>query len=601
MKNKHNYIRNFSIIAHIDHGKSTLADRIMEMTQTVSKRDLKDQMLDSMDVEREHGITVKSRTVRVFYQARNGQEYKYNLLDTPGHVDFSYEVSKSLAASEGVILLVDATQGVQAQTIANYQIAKENHLVIIPVINKMDSPNANMDQTRQQIIESMDFNEQDILYISAKTGQGVADVLERIQAVISPPAGSVEKPLKALVFDLHYDPYKGVIAYIRLFEGSLDKEKTLVFMATQAGFEPIEIGVFSPHMQSTGSLSAGEVGYIVTGLKEVQRVKLGDTLTSSADPVQEPLPGYKESKSTVFAGFYPSDDRYKDFENAIHRLALNDSSFRYEEEQSDLLGKGFRCGFLGMLHLQIIRERLEKEYGVTVLTTAPNVSYHVIMKNGKELWVNNPVNYPPFVQVERVEEPFSEVTITLPEEYIGDMMKLVTSRKGIFYDLSYQSNQAILKYEMPASEIAYDFFDQLKSISRGYATMDVKYKEYRTADLVKAEILVNYLQIDALAFILHREDVYRTASELVLKLKHKIPRKLYPMPVQVLVEGKVIAREDVPPLRKNAAVSGEKKSISKKQALLRRQNMNKRKMESSDIRLPQEVFNTILEMGKGNN
>ncbi|WP_438497027.1 translation elongation factor 4 [Paenibacillus sp. IHBB 3054] len=601
MKNQQEYIRNFSIIAHIDHGKSTFADRIMELTLTVSNWELKEQMLDSMDVEREHGITVKSRTVRVFYQAKNGKEYQYNLIDTPGHVDFTYEVSKALAACEGVILLVDATQGVQAQTVANYQIAKNNNLVIIPVINKIDSPNANVEQTRRQISELMDFNEKDILCISAKTGKGVDDVLEYIQAVIPPPADVIEEPLKALVFDFQYDPYKGIIAYIRLFEGSLTKEKALLFMATQTYFHPVEIGVFSPHMQSTDLLSAGEVGYVVTGLKEVQQVKIGDTLTSSTTPTNEQLPGYEKSKSMVYAGFYPRDDRQKDFENAIHRLSLNDSSFHYQEEQSEVLGKGYHCGFLGMLHLQIIRERLEREYGVTVITTAPNVPYLVNMKDGTELWVNNPVYYPSFNKVQLVKEPISDVTITLPQEYIGDMMKLATSRKGIFIDLSYQAEQAILNYEMPTSEIAYDFFDQIKSLSRGYATMAVKLKNYRIADLIKAEIFVNYVKIDALAFILHREDAYRTASELVLKLKHTIPRKLYPMPVQVMVEGKVIAREDVPPLRKNAAVSGEKNSISKKQALLRRQNINKRNSEHSAIELPQEVFNSILEINKRTN
>ncbi|MEC0182865.1 translation elongation factor 4 [Paenibacillus peoriae] len=600
MKIQSKNIRNFSIIAHIDHGKSTLADRIIEKTLTVSKRDMKEQLLDSMDVEREHGITVKSRTVRTFHEAMDGHKYQYNLIDTPGHIDFSYEVSKSLAACEGVLLIVDATQGVQAQTIANYNIAVENELVIIPVVNKIDCFNANIEQTCQQLIDMMQFKEEDVLYISARTGQGVNKVLERIHSVIPAPTGTADNPLKALVFDLQYDPFRGVIAYIRLFEGTLSKDKTLRFMATQAEFNATELGVFLPHMQPTDVLHAGEVGYIVTGLKEVQKVKIGDTLTTSTDPSQQPLPGYKESKSMVYAGLFPSDDNDKDFQNAIHRLALNDSSFRYEEERSEVLGKGFRCGFLGMLHLQIIRERLEKEYGLTVLITAPNVTYQVVTKDGQDLWINNPVYYPTFDKIKAVKEPYAVVTITLPEEYVGDIMKLATSRKGIFIDLNYQVNQTILHYEIPTSEIAYHFFNQLKSLSHGYATMDVQFMDYREADLVKMDILVNYVKIDALAFILHREDAYRVAADLVLKLKHTIPRKLYPMPVQVVVEGIVIAREDVPPLRKNAAVSGDKKSISKKQALLRRQNINKRNMEHMNIQLPQEVFNSILDINIGN-
>lgn len=591
-----NFIRNFSIIAHIDHGKSTLADRIMEDTLTVSKREMKEHLLDSMDVEREHGITVKSRTVRVFYQANDGHEYEFNLIDTPGHVDFSYEVSKSLAASEGVILLVDATQGVQAQTIANYRLAIQNNLVIIPVINKVDSPNADIEKTIQQLIDLGSFEEDDILCISAKTGQGVKEVLEHIKEVIPTPVGSKNESLKALVFDLQYDPFKGIIAYIRLFEGSLSKDQGLHFIASQTNFEATEIGVFTPNMQPIDKLHAGNVGYVVTNLKDVQKVKIGDTLTTALNPTCQPLQGYKESKTMVFAGFYPTDNNYSDLKNAIQRLALNDSSFHYKEERSEVLGRGFRCGFLGMLHLQIIRERLEKEYGLSILTTAPNITYRVVLKNGQQIWVDNPVNFPSFELIEIVEEPYMAVTITLPEEQVGDIMKLCLSRKGTFIDINYQSGQVILQYEMPFSEIVYAFFNELKSISHGYATMDTIFKEYRAADLVKIEVFINYTRIDTLAFIVHREDAYSIASRLVKKLKYTVPRKLYAMPAQAVVENKVISREDIPPLRKNAAVTSDKKSISKQQALLRRQNINQRKMAQSDMKLPQEVFNAILEL-----
>ncbi|WP_367365954.1 translation elongation factor 4 [Pediococcus parvulus] len=591
-------IRNFSIIAHIDHGKSTLADRIMEQTHTVSERDKKAQLLDDMAVEQAHGITVKSRTVRNHYEADDGQTYEYNFIDTPGHVDFSYEVSKSLAASDGAILLVDATQGVQAQTVANLRLAKQNHLVIIPVINKVDSDAADVPRTQAQI-QKLDpaFENLDMLKISAKTGMGVHEVLEAIRTTIPAPTGDKKAPLKALVFDYMYDAFKGIIAYVRLVDGTLKPDDSLVLMAEQTHISANALGYFAPNMTPVNELNAGDVGYVVTGLKDPQLVRVGDTMTSATKPTSQPLAGYEPAKSMVFAGFYPRDNNYSELKSAIEKLALNDSSFHYSLENSEALGAGFRCGFLGMLHLQIIRERLKDEYGLEVLTTAPNVTYHVYLKGQTEpMIVNNPTNFPEFSKIEYVEEPFIKAEITTPNNLLSEVMKLAEKHKSTLLDMDNQADLIVLTYKMPTSEVAYEFFNQLKSVSHGYATLDTTYLDYEIADLVKVEVDINYATVDALSFVVHRQDAPNLTQELVKKLKVAVPRRLYPTPVQAVVEGKAVARVDIPPLRKNAAVSGGKKSISKKQALLRRQGINKRQSAKNSIELPQEVFNAILEL-----
>ncbi|MEJ3741165.1 translation elongation factor 4 [Bacillus tropicus] len=597
---KKEMIRNFSIIAHIDHGKSTLADRIMELTETISSREIKNQLLDDMAVEQAHGITVKSRTVRNFYKANDGNEYEYNLIDTPGHVDFSYEVSKSLAASEGALLLVDATQGIQAQTVANYRLAKENHLTIIPVINKVDSPIADVEKVEHQIRQlDESFSEVEILKISAKNGFGIHEVLEAIHQRIPAPNGEKEQPLKALVFDSLFDPFKGIIAYVRIYDGMITKNSKLMFMANGQRFLTNEIGIFTPSMVAVNELNPGDVGYIVTGLKEPKLVRIGDTLTNYEEPTSDPLKGYEPAQSMVFAGFYPKNNDYNKLKSAIEKLALNDSSFQFALETSDALGPGFRCGFLGVLHLQIIRERLENEYGLEVLTTSPNVTYHVHLKHHADediQVVNNPVEFPDFSLIDYVEEPYVQAEITTPNDSLGTIMKLAEKHKGILQKMENEADLITLKYNMPLSEIAYDFFSHLKSASHGYATMNTTFIGYELADVVKVEVHINYAKVDALSFVLHREDAPMMTQSLVQKLKYNVPRKLYPMPAQAIVEGKSIARVDIPPLRKNTAANGEKRSISKKQALLRRQSANKRKAAHSDVTLTQEVFNSILEL-----
>ena len=590
-------IRNFSIIAHIDHGKSTLADRIMEQTETISQRESQNQLLDDMEVEKNHGVTVKSRTVRNIYHADNGEDYEFNFIDTPGHVDFNYEVSKSLAASDGAILLVDATQGVQAQTVANFRLAQKAGLTILPVINKIDSANAQVEMTEEQIRSlSEDLIDADILQISAKTGQGVHEVLEAIIANLPAPVGDVEKPLKALVFDSVYDNFKGVIAYIRIVEGQINVDTNLKLIATKQTFSSNDIGILTPNRVSVKNMKAGDVGYVITGIKDPKLVRIGDTLTTESTPTEKALHGYEEASPMVFAGVFPVDD-YNVLKDAIYKLSLNDSSLQITPETSDALGPGFRCGFLGVFHLQIIQERLLNEFGVKVLTTAPNVTYLVHLKKADQVkTIDNPVQIPDFSEIEYIEEPMYRVQIDTPEEMISDVMKLAEKYKGEFIDMDNRGNIAELIYKMPLSEIAYHFFNQLKSISHGYASMTTSFMEYEAGDIVKMEVMINYAKVDALTFVARRMDAENLAQQLVHKLKYTVPRRLYPMPAQVVVEEKVIARVDIPPLRKNAAVNGNKYSTSKKQALLRRQSVNKRAAAQSDIELPQEVFNTVLNL-----
>ncbi|MBW1606175.1 translation elongation factor 4 [Lactobacillus sp. Sy-1] len=594
---KQSNIRNFSIIAHIDHGKSTLADRIMELTKTVDARNSKAQLLDDMQVEQAHGVTVKSRTVRNHYRADNGQDYEFNFIDTPGHVDFNYEVAKSLAASDGVILLVDATQGIQAQTVANYRLAVEAGLTILPVINKVDSPNAQIELTTNQLLDlDANFNPEMILKISAKTGQGVHEVLEAIVNFLPAPQGDVKNPLKALVFDSEYDSFKGVIASVRIVDGVVNAGDNLTLMADSAAFNAKEVGIFTPAQLSTKQLGAGDVGYIVTGIKDPHLVRIGDTITSQANPTKEPLPGYEPAKPMVYAGIYPQGD-YTEMKDALNKLALNDSSLQLVPEVSDALGPGFRGGFLGIFHLQIIRERLRDEFGVEVLTTAPNVTYRVHLKDVEQpILVDNPIQFPDFEDIEMVEEPMVDALITTNEGELNAVMKLADQHKGVFIDMGNQGSLVELTYRMPLSEIAYDFFNKLKSVSHGYASLSTTLSGYEIADVVRVDVQINYARVDALTFLTHRVDAPEQTKQLVHKLKYTIPRRLYPMPAQAVVEGRVIARVDIPPLRKNAAVNGNKYSVSKKQALLRRQSINKRQAAQSDIELPQSVFNSILDL-----
>ena len=597
-------IRNFAIIAHIDHGKSTLADRIMEQTDTVSKRQLSDQLLDSMEVEQAHGVTVKSRSVRNFYQADNGQEYEYNLIDTPGHVDFSYEVSKSLAASDGAILLVDATQGVQAQTVANLRLALKHNLTIIPVINKIDNAAADVAATEAQIRALRpEFADADILKISAKTGENVHQVLEAIYQKIPAPQGNLDAPLKALIFDSQYDSYQGIIADVRLIDGQLQNQQKLQLMQGGSTFNAQAVGIFTPDMKPVKELNAGEVGYLVTGIKDVASVQVGDTLTAAENPTKNAIPHFKPAQSMVYAGFYPKGNTsYEALKQAISKLALNDSAFHYTPEQSEALDAGFRCGFLGIFHLQIIQERLRDEYHVEVLTTAPNATYHVYLKQTQPkqeyLTITNPAKFPDFSEIDYVTESYVKAVITTPNEYLGAVMKLCDQHFGEMVNLDNQQDLVTLTYKLPVSEIAYDFFNSLKSITHGFATLDTEFLDYELVDVVKIQIQINYAAVDALDIIVPRQKADLIAHKLVKKLKYTVPRRLYPMPVQAMVENKAIARVDVPPLRKNAAVNGEKRSISKKQQLLRRQSLNKRQAVKSDIKLPQSVFDAILNINE---
>lgn len=590
-------IRNFAIIAHIDHGKSTLADQIMALTQTVSDRDSHAQLLDDMAVEQAHGVTVKSRTVRNRYHAADGQDYEYNLIDTPGHVDFNYEVAKSLAATEGAILLVDATQGVQAQTVANYRIAKQRDLVMIPVINKVDIQSADVAATQQQL-QDLDpaFTPAATLQISAKTGMGVPAVLEAIRTRIPAPQGDRQRPLKALVFDSLYDAYQGVIAYVRLIDGQLTAAQPLQLMQAATPVAAKGLGTFTPDMHPQSSLQAGEVGYVVTGIKDPQLVRVGDTLTTQTNPTAAPLAGYRPAQQMVFAGLYPQDNDFAALKEAVLKLGLNDTSFSFVEERSEALGLGFRCGFLGAFHLQIIRERLHDEYGLDVLTTAPNVTYQVYLKNGQHMTIQNPVQFPAFSLIEHVEEPFVQANLTTPSDSLNAVLKLVDQHKGTLLDMGNRGDLVEVTAKMPLSEVVSHFFSELKSVSHGFASLETELLDNEPADLVKVEVDLNYAPVDALAFIVHRVDAPAMTQELVKQLKMTVPRQLYPTPVQAIVEGKALARVDVPPLRKNAAVNGEKRSTSKKAALLRRQSMNKRKATQNEIQLPQSVFNALLAL-----
>ncbi len=592
-------IRNFSIIAHIDHGKSTLADRILEFTGLLTDREMEDQVLDSMDLEKERGITIKARAVRLKYTADDGETYTLNLIDTPGHVDFSYEVSRSLAACEGALLVIDAAQGIEAQTIANVYLALENDLEIMPVINKIDLPNADPERVKHELEEVIGLDSESTVLVSAKEGTGIKELLEQIVKKIPHPVGRVDKPLKALIFDSHYDPYRGVIVYVKLVEGTIKKNMKIKMMATGKEFEVDEVGVFEPDMKATESLSAGEVGYIVAGIKDVKNTRVGDTITGASNPADQPLPGYKKVTPMVFCGMYPADGAdYEDFRDALDKLKLNDASLIYEPETSAALGFGFRCGFLGLLHMEIIQERLEREFGLDIVTTAPSVIYKVKKTNGEIVEVDNPTKFPPQVEIEEIYEPYVTATIMLPDDYVGAIMELCQEKRGQYKEMKYiDEKRVMLTYEMPLSEIIYDFYDMLKSRSRGYASLDYEFSAYKPSDLVKLDILLNGEQVDALSFIVHREKAYEKGRKIAQKLKEEIPRHMFEVPIQAAIGKKIIARETVKALRKNVLAKCYGGDVTRKRKLLEKQKEGKKRMRQvGKVEVPQKAFMSVLKL-----
>jgi GTP-binding protein LepA len=585
-------IRNFSIIAHIDHGKSTLADRILELTETVSGREMREQLLDSMELERERGITIKAQAVRVLWKG-----HQLNLIDTPGHVDFTYEVSRSLQACEGAVLVVDAAQGVEAQTVANAYLAIENDLELLPVVNKIDLPQADPDGTARELAELIGGDPEDVVRISAKTGAGVAEVLDAVVERIPTPAGDPAAPARALIFDSSYDQYRGVVAFVRVVDGVFRTRERLQAMAQGTRFEAEELGFFSPTMRPSGTLEAGEVGYVITGLKDVSRLRVGDTLTSVERPAAAALPGYKDVKPMVFAGLFPTEsDDYPDLRDALERLKLNDAALVYEPETSQALGFGFRCGFLGLLHMEIVRERLEREFDLDLLVTAPNVAYRVLTTDGQEVEVHNPAEMP--AEIERVEEPYIRASIIVPKEYVGQVMELCTERRGRFDHMEYLSEErAVLIYELPLSEVVVDFYDQLKSRTRGYASFDYDVIGFREGDLVRLDVLIAGESVDALSLILHRDSAYGRGRALVDKLREEIPRQLFDVPVQAAIGSRVIARETIKAKRKDVLAKCYGGDITRKRKLLERQKAGKRRMKQvGAVEVPQEAFLAVLNL-----
>ena len=592
-------IRNFSIIAHIDHGKSTLADRLIEMTGVLEKRDMTTQVLDNMSIEKERGITVKSQAVRMEYLADDGKTYFLNLIDTPGHVDFNYEVSRSLAACEGAILVVDATQGIEAQTLANVYLALENNLEIIPVINKVDLPNAMVDEVKKEIEEIIGIDASDAPCVSAKTGLNCEQVLEAIVKRVPAPKGDINKPLKALVFDSKYDNYKGVISYIRVFEGKVSLGDEIKFMATSESYLINELGYFGAGEYKEGkTLSAGEVGYFAASIKEAEEVQVGDTVTLKSNPTKEALPGYKKAVSMVYCGMYPIDGtEYTYLKDSLAKLKLNDAAFNYEPETSKALGFGFRCGFLGLLHLEVIVERIEEEYGIGVITTAPSVIYRVTKTNGEVIELYNPADLPPVMEIDIIEEPIMTVEILIPKEYVGNVMEVCQNRRGVYKDMRYlDTNRVILEYDMPLNEIIYDFFDYIKSKTRGYASIDYKFKEYIEAELVKLDMYINSEPVDALSFIVHKDAAYTRGRKMAEKLRKEIPRQLFEVPIQALIGGKIIARETVSAARKDVLSKCYGGDITRKKKLLEKQKKGKKRMKQiGNVEIPQEAFLSVLK------
>jgi GTP-binding protein LepA len=592
-------IRNFCIIAHIDHGKSTLADRLLQITGTVAERDMVEQVLDSMPLEREKGITIKARAVRMSYKADNGETYELNLIDTPGHVDFTYEVSRSLAACEGALLIVDATQGIEAQTLANTYLALENDLAIVPVVNKIDLPAAQPDMVADEIQNVIGLPREEVIMASAKEGTGVKEILEAVVKHIPPPSGDTDAPLRALVFDSHYDAYKGVIAYVRVVDGELRAGENLMVMSTQAVTEALELGAFAPEMISNRALQTGEVGYIATGLKIVRDCQVGDTITTARKSATSPLPGYRPVKPMVFAGLFPVDSEdYEDLRQALERLHLNDASLVYEPETSVALGFGFRCGFLGLLHMEIIRERLEREYDLTLLVTAPNVEYKITRTDGTTLVLDNPADMPPPDKIRSIEEPWMEISVVTPTRYIGPIMEMVSSRRGVYKKMDYlDEDRVVLVYQIPLGELIVDFYDQLKSRTQGYASLDYQLAEYREADLVKLDILVNGQPVDALSIITHRDKAQYQGRQLVDRLRRLIPRQLFEVPIQAAVGSKVIARETISAIRKNVLAKCYGGDITRKRKLLEKQKEGKARMKMiGSVEIPQEAFMAVLSL-----
>lgn len=600
MSQRQEHIRNFCIIAHIDHGKSTLADRMLEKTGVLSKREMQDQILDNMELEREKGITIKARAVKLIYNANDGEEYTFNLIDTPGHVDFNYEVSRSLAACEGAVLVVDASQGIEAQTLANTYLAVDNNLEIVPVINKIDLPSARPDAVKAEIEDVIGIDAEDAPLISAKQGIGIDAVLEQIVNLVPPPSGNEDAPFKALIFDSYYDAYKGVIVYVRVVDGEIGVGDRIRFMSNGKEFDVVETGYLSALGSiMSKSLKAGEVGYIAASIKTVSDARVGDTVTCADRPTDEPLPGYKNVNPMVFCGIYPADGaKYGDLRDALEKLQLNDAALSYEPETSVALGFGFRCGFLGLLHMEIIQERIEREYNLDIVTTAPSVVYKVYKTNGEVISISNPTNLPPMSEIEHMEEPMVNADIMLPTQFVGNIMELCQERRGVYKNMQYMDDtRVILHYDLPLNEIIYDFFDALKSRTKGYASFDYELKEYVKSDLVKLDMLLNGEVVDALSFIVHESKAYSRGRRIAEKLKDTIPRQLFEIPIQAAIGNKIIARETVKAMRKDVLAKCYGGDITRKKKLLEKQKEGKKRMRQvGTVEVPQEAFMSVLKL-----